>query len=409
MKLLTVDTLDEARKKILDRARVWKVPSERIKIEEAADRTLADDMYSPCDIPGFDRATVDGYAVVASDTAGAGESIPVFLSLVGEVAMGEETALCLQPGQCASVPTGGMLPKGADAVVMLEYSEAFDERSIAVYEAAAPGTGMVHSGEDVKRGSLLLAQGTRLRAQELGVLAAAGISEAAVYRPFPVTVISTGDELVAPNKEPGAGEVRDINTIALCSLARRSGYRVVKNMVLPDDDELLETTVRRAMAESSVVAVSGGSSQGEKDATAAVFERIAKPGILTHGLALKPGKPTILAWDSETQTLLAGLPGHPVSAMMVFRLLLGWLAATLTGAKGEFPIPARISCNIAASPGKTSCQPVALRLDESGFIAEPVFGKSGMISALTRADGYIIIAMNTEGLAKDEPVLVHLF
>ena len=409
MKLLTVDTIDEARKKILDTARVWKISPDRINIEDAADRILAEDIYSPCDIPGFDRATVDGYAVIASDTSGAGESIPVFLSLVGTVIMGKEAEFSLQPGQCASVPTGGMIPRGADAMVMLEYSEAFDTRSIAVYEAVAPGMGMVHCGEDVKHGGLLLARGTRLRAQELGVLAAAGITQVTVCGPFPITIISTGDELVPPGKEPGLGQVRDINTIALCSLARRSGYRVVKNMVLPDDEALLEKTARKAMTESAVVVVSGGSSQGEKDATAAVFERIAKPGVFTHGLALKPGKPTILAWDSETQTLLAGLPGHPVSAMMVFRLLLGWICYTLTGQRTGFPVQARVSCNLAASPGKTTCQPVALRSDGNRFIAEPVFGKSGMISTLTRADGYIIVDMNTEGLAKDEPVLVHLF
>jgi molybdopterin molybdotransferase len=163
------------------------------------------------------------------------------------------------------------------------------------------------------------------------------------------------------------------------------------------------------MAASDVVAVSGGSSQGEKDATAAVLDRVSKPGIFTHGLALKPGKPTILGYDNDSKTVLAGLPGHPVSAMMVFKLILGYLADTLTGQTPAFPIPAQISCNLPGSPGKTTCQAVTLRREADSYTADPVFGKSGMISVLTGADGYIIIDMNKEGLQKDEMVWVHLF
>jgi molybdopterin molybdotransferase len=195
----------------------------------------------------------------------------------------------------------------------------------------------------------------------------------------------------------------------LAALAERSGYTVIRNTALKDDEALLERTIREAMTDSDVAAVSGGSSQGEQDATAQVIGRIAKPGVLTHGLGIKPGKPTILGYDEESRTILAGLPGHPVSAMMVFTLILGNLYRTLTGSREEFAIPARVGCNIPGSPGKAVCQPVSLSRKGPGYIAEPVFGKSGMIATLTRADGFILIGMNTEGLRKDEPVWVYPF
>ena len=420
MKLLTVDTIDAAREKILARARSWPLRTETIQLESLDEeipnrvparvlaRVLAKDVCASGDIPGFRRSTVDGYAVVAADTAGAGEAIPVFLKLAGSVSMGKPADLSIQRGECAYVPTGGMLPDGADAVVMVEYTEA-SGGSIAVYEAAAPGAGTAEAGEDLRKGEPFLRRGTLLRPQEAGALAAAGITRLELFAPLSLTLISTGDELVPPEQEPRPGEIRDINTRALRALAIKRGYHVVSACVLPDDESRIEKALTDAMALSDVVVISGGSSQGEKDLTARIMDRAARPGVFTHGLAIKPGKPTILGWDEESKTLLAGLPGHPVSAMMVFELLLGWLAHRLFERPLPFPIPARISCNVPGSPGRTLCQPVILRLGDGGYSAEPVFGKSGMITTLTRADGYIIIDLNREGLKKDEPVLVHLF
>ncbi|GHU50346.1 molybdopterin molybdenumtransferase MoeA [Spirochaetia bacterium] len=409
MKLLTVDTIETAREKLLDCIQSWQLPIKRLSPLESLGQILAEDLYSPSDIPAFHRSTVDGYAVAAADTAGAGESIPVFLTLIDRVEMGKSALVPVKPGECVYVPTGGMIPQGADAVVMIEYSESFAGNSIAVYEAAAVGTGLVCVGEDLEQGSILLRRGARIRPQEAGALAAAGIIEVPVYEKLTLTLISIGDELVSPEQEPGAGQIRDINTSALYAMALESGYRVLAAQVLTDDEALLEQTVREAMAVSDVVAVSGGSSQGEKDATAAVLDRVANPGVFTHGLALKPGKPTILGYDDASKTILVGLPGHPVAAMMVFKLLLSPLLDTLSGQAPAFPVPARISCNIAGFPGRTTCQSVSLRLAGDGYIAEPIFGKSGMISTLTRADGYIIIDKNKEGLQKHESVWVYLF
>ncbi|MDR1251082.1 MAG: hypothetical protein LBK62_02840 [Treponema sp.] len=421
MKLLTVDTIEEARRKLLDCVKHWQVPVERLEVTRATGRVLAEDISAPLDIPGFRRSTVDGYAVIAADTAGAGESLPVFLRLAGTVEMGKagfaeagvtgpapaDFVICR--GQCAAVPTGGMIPEGADAVVMAEYSEVFDAGSVAVYEPAAVGSHVVQIGEDVRRGAPFLRRGARIRSPEAGALAAAGISEAPVYVPFPLTIISTGDELVAPTRVPGPGEVRDINTWALRALAEGSGYRIIASQTLKDDAATLEQAVREAMETSGVVVLSGGSSQGEKDMTARIFSRVSNPGVFCHGLAIKPGKPTILAYDEAAAVILAGLPGHPVSALMVFRTLLSWLSLTLTGRREPFPVPAKLSRNLAGSPGRALYQPVTLLPAGNGYLAEPLYGKSGMISTLTAADGYLIIDRNTEGLRKGADVWVHLW
>ena len=414
MKLLKVDTIEEAREKLFDCAKKLPIKTEKFPLEKCSNfggtqnQVLAEDVYVSSDIPGFRRSTIDGYAVIAADTAAAGEAIPVFLKQAGTVYMGKPADFSIKRGECAYVPTGGMLPDGADAVVMVEYCEAA-AGSIAVYEAAAAGAGMAAKGEDRKKGDLFLRHGALIRPQEVGALAAAGITNVPVFVPLKLSLISTGDELVTPEKEPLPGEIRDINTHALKALASKRGYRVVTSLVLPDNRERLETAIRAAMISSDVVIVSGGSSQGEKDITAAIIDQEAKPGVFTHGLAIKPGKPTILGWDEESKTLLAGLPGHPVSAMLVFEMLLGWLSDKLFNKTPPFPIPARISTNIPGAPGKTVCQPVILKFEENLCYAQPVFGKSGMITTLTKADGYITIDLNKEGLNKGEDVLVHLF
>jgi len=413
MKLLTVDSLDEAREKILAHVRSWPLKSETISLNAAGGRILSEDLFSSCDIPGFARATVDGYALVAADTAGAGEAIPVFLKQTGAVSMGKSADFSIRSGECAYVPTGGMLPGGADAVVMVEYCEN-QGSNVAVYEAVAPGAGTALAGEDLKKGSPLLRGGLLIRPQEIGALAAAGLTSVQVFAPLKVGIISTGDELVPLDSVPRPGEIRDINSYSLKALAETLGYSVLSARTFPDDEGKLIAAITEAMALCDIVVISGGSSQGEKDMTANIINRAAKPGVFTHGLSLKPGKPTILGWDEKSRTLFAGLPGHPVAAMIVFNLLLGWLLDELYGRPKPFPIPARIACNLPSSPGRTLCQPVILRLtnemlEGETYIAEPVFGKSGMITTLTQADGYILVDLNKEGLKKGESVLVHLF
>ena len=414
MKLLKVDTLEEAREKLKEFTGKYSLQYKKISLDEVIESCrgmpliVSEDIYASSDIPNFRRSTVDGYAVIASDTFGAGEAIPVLLKQAGTVSMGKEAGFSIKNGECAYVPTGGMLPGGADAVAMVEYCDN-SGGSIAVYKAAAPLSGVADIGEDFRKGDLLLGRGTFLKPAEAGALAAAGIMEIPVFMPLKISIISIGDELVSPETSPKSGEIRDINSYALKALAERRGFRVVSSCRLPDDEEKLEGRMKEMLPESDVVIISGGSSKGDADKTAAVMEHILKPGIFTHGLSLKPGKPTILGWDEKSRTIVCGLPGNPAAALITFELILGWFIDRIFSRPSPFPIPARVSSNVPGSPGRSVVLPVRLRLEEDGYAAEPVFGKSGMVSILTRSDGYAIIENNREGLKKGETVLVHLW
>ena len=409
MEFLHVDSLGTAQGKLIASANDWLMCGETLPISDTVGRVLAEDIVANEDIPAFRRSSVDGYAVVSKDTAAAGESIPVFLAVKGSVEMGAPAKLAIRSGECAEVPTGGMLPDGADAVVMVEYTEAIGKGRTALHHSVAYGENVVQIGEDAAAGAALLRRGKRLAPQDVGALAAAGITEAIVYKCPKIVIISTGDELVPPGNTPMPGQIRDINTYALAALARKHGFTVAGTLVLPDDEPALEQATREAMAAGDVVAISGGSSKGAKDKTRAVIERIASPGVYTHGLAIKPGKPTILAFDEPSKTILAGLPGHPVSAIMVFELLFGWLMREMTGCAPDLAIPARLSCNVASAPGMLTCWPVTLSWMGNGYVADPVFGKSGLITTLAKADGYFSVERNTEGLPAGTAVMVHLF
>lgn len=379
------------------------------KLHQACGFCLSTDIYALEPVPAFRQSTVDGYAVKADNTGGATESLPVFFKIIGEVEMGCSATQTLQHGQCIYVPTGGMIPEGADAMVMIEYCEQFSEGQIAIYTSVAWGAGVVDIGEDMKKDQLVLEKGTTLRPQEIGALAALGQTEVSVYAPWKITIISTGDELVPPGETPKNGQVRDINTYGIRAQAEKNHMEIVDCIVLKDEQGELKERVQQALHTSDIVIISGGSSQGKKDATHQVIQEVASEGAFTHGLALKPGKPTILGYDKPTHTILAGLPGHPAAAMMVFELLIGWLLRERTGAKPERTVNGCLSSNLPGAPGRKTCQLVQLIPCEDGKQkAIPIFGKSGMISTLTKADGYIIIEENQEGLQKGEEVEIFL-
>ena len=409
MEFLKVDSLETAREKLLLCVKDRLVSTGELLLHELLGKVSARDVFAADDIPAFRRSTVDGYAVLSKDTAAAGESMPVFLTVKGRVDMGLPALFSIGSGECAEVPTGGMLPEGADAVVMCEYTEEFGAGGIAVSRSAAYGENVVLPGEDAKQGAPLLRRGRRILPQDIGALAAAGVTSVLAYTSPLVTILSTGDELVPPEQEPKPGQIRDVNTYALAALARKHGFAVAGTAVLPDDEAVLEQAVKSAMEAGGIVIVSGGSSKGKKDMTRSILDRLSSPGIYTHGIAIKPGKPTILGYDEASRTLLAGLPGHPVSAMMVFELLLGWLLREVTGSDAPPAVPARLSCNTPSSPGKFTCRPCRLTCTGGGYTAEPVFGKSGLITTLTQADGYFTARRDTEGLQAGDTVMVHLF
>ncbi|MCL2169222.1 MAG: molybdopterin molybdotransferase MoeA, partial [Defluviitaleaceae bacterium] len=245
---------------------------------------------------------------------------------------------------------------------------------------------------------------------DIGTLAVAGVGEVAVFARPSICFISTGDELLSPHTSPlENGKIRETNSLSLSALARKLGFNVEKTMTLPDDENTIKQAIIQSMEKYDIVAITGGSSQGKKDMTAEILDAVSGGGVFTHGIAIKPGKPTILGVDKPSQTLLVGLPGHPVSSMTVFELIFGWLWRRLMGVPEGFPIVAKLTDNVPGSAGKLTFYACKLSLDADGYKACPIFSKSGLISSLSAADGYFLIAQDTEGLRKNDTVHVHLY
>ena len=407
MKLLSVDTVSEARSKL---AACGMMPETEEKgLYDAAGHILAFDIYSKENIPPYRRSIMDGYAVRSRDLGAAGDMIPTMLRVSGEVLLGTDSSgLKVEPGCCVYVPTGGYVPDGADAVVMVEYCEPFGDGMLAVSKPASRGENVVQIGEDVAEGELLIPKGRKLRAQDIGVLAAAGVTSIPVFIPWKVSVISTGDELVAPDKAPGPGQIRDINTFTIAARSTAEGFEVVRAEAIKDDREALAGALEAAKTDSDLVVLSGGSSQGKKDMTAELIDEAADHGVLTHGIAAKPGKPTITGFDEKSATLFIGLPGHPAAALVVFEQILISLWRSLTGMEEERTVSARVSVNIPAAPGRRTFQLVNLSRGSEPE-ATPVFARSGMISPVSEADGYIVMVENQEGIRPGDMVEVHLW
>ncbi|MBQ2014121.1 MAG: molybdopterin molybdotransferase MoeA [Peptococcaceae bacterium] len=379
---------------------------ETVCLLDAQNRFLADDLYAAENVPDFNRSTVDGYAVKAADTFGAGEALPSLLTAAGAVRMGQKAEMILKKGQAVSVPTGGMLPEGADSVVMVEYSEQFDADTIAVYKPVSPGENVIARGDDMRQGDVILKRGTWLSAKHIAMLAACGISRVNVYRPIRFAIISTGDEIIEIDQPQEIGQIRDINSYGLASIIRQWGGAVTYRAIVRDDYEALKQAMTEGLEQADVLLTSGGSSVGERDYTYRLMQELCKDDVFVKGIAIKPGKPTI-AGKSDGKPVI-GLPGHPSAAMTVFRVLMSAVMKQWGLYLEETLVPARLSVNLPSSPGRTTFQMVQLEANENGFTAMPIFGKSGMIHLLGRSDGYIVLEAHQEGLEQNQQVLVHL-
>lgn len=408
MKLLKVDSLDEARKKLYQAAAGILPDVVDCDIKDAMGKILGEDLHAAESVPGFRKSTVDGYAVIAGDTSGASDTIPSFFINRGEVEMGKATALSISSGECVYVPTGGMLPEGADAVVMVEHSEPFGGDQVAIYDAVSKGRNLIEIGDDILLGVTFLKKGKRLRAQEIGVLASMGFVKVPVYRPWKVTILSTGDELIPPGQPLKPGEIRDSNSYTAAAQCEKYGLEVVSRRILPDDEHLIRSAIGEAKESSDILIISGGSSQGKKDMTASLLDECSDPGVFTHGIAVKPGKPTILGMDDSSKTMLVGLPGHPVAAMLIFELLIGWVWQEATGTNKQPAITATLDTNTPGGAGRAMCLLVELSAGENGWMATPILGNSGLLSTLTHADGYVLVGGNQEGLNRGDTVQVVL-
>jgi molybdopterin molybdotransferase len=400
-----VTTVDQA---LEYRDRFPCVSIEKIDLAESAGRVLAEDIRSDIDLPDFARSIMDGFAVRGASTFGASEGNPAYLNVRGAVAMGEPSDLAVGPGEAVRISTGGMLPPGADSVVMVEHTDVIDDTTIEVYRSTAPGQNMVEVGEDIKRGEIALRGGHRIRPQEAGMLAALGIQTVKVYRKPKIGIISTGDEIVPVSETPGPGQIRDVNTYTLMGLAQELGATVIPHGIVHDDYDALLAKSTAALDQCDMILVSGGSSVGVRDFTVDVITAMRESEILFHGISISPGKPTILA--RVQNKAFWGLPGHVVSAMVVFSRIVMPFIKQISGHRevlqNNFRFRAKLSRNLASAQGRVDFVRVRLTRKVDEIWADPILGKSGLINTMVKADGLIEIGMNTEGLDKGSEVEV---
>lgn len=399
--MLNVVSLKDAEKIISEGQLSFVAEPENVELSECLGRILYEDVYSAENIPAFNRSTVDGFAVKAADTYGASESIPSQLTVKGEILMGEEAKLSLCDGECIRISTGGMLPKGADAVVMVENTDCTFDDFCLCFKAVSPFENVTRKGDDLKEGQLILKKGTILSVKHIGVLAALGIGTVKVVKKIRVAIISTGDELVPIEEKLTVGKIRDINTHMLMSLITEMGCVARSYGIIGDSFREIYSAVKKAADENDIVLISGGSSAGVKDMTVKVISELGRVDF--HGIALKPGKPTI--FGTVNGKAVFGLPGNPAAAFYVTLLTVKPLTEKLYGAeKKQRTVCAKISRNIPSNHGREEVLCVKL-FDGT---AQPVYAKSAFVGSLSESDGYIIIDRDREGLKENEEVTVYL-
>ncbi len=383
-----------------------------LPLVQAGGRVLAADFKAPGDLPGFDRSTMDGYAVRARDTFGASETSPAYLELAGQVLMGQEPDFSLQPGQCAKIGTGGMLPAGADAVVMVEQTRSLDPTTVEIAASMAPGGHVMGRTDDAAAGDVLLPAGHRLRPQDIGLLAALGFERVEVQKRPPVGILSTGDEVIPVSQTPKPGQVRDVNTHTLSSLIIEAGGKAAPLGLVGDDREALTKAVAASMEQNRITLLSGGSSVGVRDLTADVFSSFDGAKLLVHGVGVSPGKPFI--WVQAGGHQLLGLPGQVASCMISFYLFVEPVIQRLLGRKAEaFTRFGRLKAVLGrpapSAPGREEYIRVRIEDSDSGPVAQPVFAKSGLLTSLINSQGLIKIPVESEGLYAGDQVEVFLF
>ncbi|MCW2278195.1 gephyrin-like molybdotransferase Glp [Heliophilum fasciatum] len=401
--------LDKARDRIAGSLAGVTVAPETVLLIDALGRVAAQDLRSPEDLPPFSRSTVDGFAVRSADTFGASETAPAFFVVIGEVFMGQAAPMELAPGQAVAIPTGGMVPAGADAVIMLEYTEQPDRQTLLALKPVAPGENMVAKGEDVSAGRRMVKQGQKITPGHIGVLAACGITEVLVRQRVKVALISTGDELVDIHETVQMGQIRDVNSYALGAMLKEAGCQVTLMGIVRDCGADFIEALQKATKDHHLVIISGGSSVGARDYTVEAINALGDPGVLFHGIAVKPGKPTIFGMIHQVP--IFGLPGHPVAAMVVSEQVVKPALRLLSG-QSEYTEPYRVSAslgrNLASTPGRDDFFWIRLHPQGESYRAEPILGKSGLIGLITEADGMLHIPADQSGLYDGEQVKIML-
>ncbi|MCP4673546.1 MAG: molybdopterin molybdotransferase MoeA [Desulfobacula sp.] len=379
------------------------VKSEIISVSDAFSRVLAKDLFAKKDMPGFRRATMDGYAVAAKSTFGASESSPAWLDIAGTILMGEiSDTITLKEGQAVKISTGGMLPKGADSVVMVEHTQLIDETCVEIYKSVAPLQHVIDASEDFAKQDMVLSQGTFIRPQEAGLAAGLGFTQIESFKIPKIGIISTGDEIIPIDQEPLPGKIRDINSYSLAGFIKEAFAMPITYGIVKDDPDALRETLERAIKETDMVLISGGSSVGTRDYTVEVLSSLPDTKILVHGMSVSPGKPTILA--KSGRKAVWGVPGQVVSAMVVLKIVIIPFLNKLKGLEKidrTIKTRAKLTRNIASAQGRRDFVRVELVNQDGQMLAKPVLGKSGLIKTMIHADGLLEIDDNVEGLEKD--------
>ena len=396
--MLKVVTVSEAIEIIKNKCSHCSIGTQTVDISDSVGRIVCNDIIAREDVPPFDRSTVDGYAVHSADTFGAGDAIPAELACISHIQMGQPADCSVVTGTCAGISTGGMLPEGADSVVMVENTDEEFGKCL-VYAGVAPGENVNKTGSDIKKGTVAVRAGTLITPAVIGILSSLGVYEIPVCKKPVVAIISTGDELV--NTKPSSGQIRDINTYLLDACARQAGCDTIVYGAVKDDRNLIEKAVDDCLRRADAVLISGGSSAGALDMTCSILDEIGE--VFFHGIAVKPGKPTIFAMADSKPVF--GLPGHPLAAYFVFRLFVKEYLRTLIGADADRPFrTARLNKNIPSNHGREEL--ICVRIDADGN-ALPLYTKSGIVSVLREADGFIRIPREAEGLPAGTEVEVY--
>jgi molybdopterin molybdotransferase len=403
--MLTVLSVTEALQKILSVVSV-KTAVENVPLTDTLGRVLASAIHAGDDLPPFPRSTMDGYAVRAQDTYGASESMPALFDVAGEIMMGQAPSVALKPGEALRITTGGMMPQGSDAVVMVEHTEVLGGTTLAVNHAVANGENTIARGEDVRLGEELLPAGQLLRPQDIGALAALGQFMVDVTRKPQVAILSTGDELVLPDAVPAPGQIRDINSYLLSAWVERSGADAHRLGIIPDDKDELMRSLQETYKYDCVI-LSGGSSAGTRDHTATCIDAMGQPGVLFHGVSMRPGKPLIFGVVNGKPYF--GLSGNPTSAMVGFLLFVRPLLLQMQGAVDTVPmLRARVERNLSSASGREDYVRATLFEQEGELWARPILGQANLISTVVRGNALIKIAQNSEGVEPGEMVDVLL-
>ncbi len=400
--MLKVVTSEKALEIIKTEFSYIKAETECVHLNDSLGRVLSENVVSAEDIPAFNRSTVDGFAVIASDTYGSGESMPSQLTVIGEVLMGEKADITVNNGECIKISTGGMLPSDCDSVVMVENTDAsFDEFAL-IYKSVSPYENVTRKGDDIRTGDIVFEKGRIISSREIGALSCLGITKVNVYKKPKVGIISTGDEIIPAESKAVFGKIRDVNTYILSSLMQEIGCDCTSYGIIKDNYNDIYSAVKKAVCENDIVLISGGSSAGARDMTAQIISSLGE--VFLHGLAMKPGKPTIVGKIDKKAVF--GLPGHPVAAYFVALRLIAPLVNMMLGKNNNvITVKGKLTQNISSNHGREEI--VCVKYD-NGEVT-PVFGKSGVVSLLSEGDGYIVIDRNCEGLKSGEEVTVKLF